>query len=81
MSKYISIKNSFIFCIFIVHCSLLIVYSHAGVPLPSQSVAQAKGIAAGMGVGTLNSRSCKTLWSWTGHGSYSYNSFLSGGAS
>ena len=55
--------------------------SHAGAPLPGQDVVQNKGLTAGMGFGTLNSADCKTLWTWTGHGSYSYNSYLSGGAS
>ncbi|MDR3001170.1 MAG: hypothetical protein LBU89_07895 [Fibromonadaceae bacterium] len=78
MSKHISIK-SFIF--FVAYCSLFITHSYAGVPLPGQGIAQAKGVAAGMGIGTLNSMDCRTLWTWTGHGSYSYNSFVSGGAS
>jgi hypothetical protein len=55
--------------------------SHAGVPLPGQDGAQNKGLTAGMGFGTLNSTSCRTLWTWAGHGSYSYNSYLSAGAS
>ncbi len=56
-------------------------YSYADVPLPGQSVAQNKGLTAGMGLGTLKSTGCRTLWTWTGHGNYSYNSYLSGGAS
>jgi len=55
--------------------------SYAGAPLPGQDGAQSKGLTAGMGFGTLNSASCRALWTWTGHGSYSYNSYLSGGAS
>ncbi|MCL2207588.1 MAG: hypothetical protein FWB90_05770 [Fibromonadales bacterium] len=53
----------------------------AGIPLPGQGIAQSKGMIAGMGVGTLKSSECKTLWTWAGQGNYSYNSFLSGGAS
>jgi len=52
----------------------------AGIPLSGQSIAQSKGITAGMGVGTLSSSDCKVLWTWTGQGNYSYNSFISGGA-
>jgi|TergutMp193P3_1026864.scaffolds.fasta_scaffold04927_3 hypothetical protein len=52
-----------------------------GIPLPVQGIAQNKGLTAGIGLGTINSADCKTLWTWTGHGNYSYNSYLSGGAS
>jgi len=54
--------------------------SQAGVPLPGQDGAKSKGLTAGMGFGTSNSASCKTLWTWAVHGNYSYNSYFSGGA-
>jgi len=58
----------------------LITTSYAtGIPLPNLSVAQSNGIVAGMGIGTLKYAGCKTLWTWTAQGSYSYNSFLSSG--
>jgi len=52
-----------------------------GIPLPGHSIAQNKGLTAGVGLGMLKSSSCKTLWSWAGQGNYSYNSYLSGGIS
>jgi hypothetical protein len=55
--------------------------SNAGIPLPDSYIAQNKGLTAGMGFGTRSYTSCKTLWTWTGYGQYSYNSVLSGGAS
>lgn len=61
---------------------LLFAYSIAGaIPLPGHAIAQSKGLSAGMGVGVLQSSNCKTLWSWAGHGDYSYSSNISGGAS
>ncbi|MDR2554878.1 MAG: hypothetical protein LBC64_05560 [Fibromonadaceae bacterium] len=55
--------------------------SNAGTPLPDFYIAQNKGLTAGMGFGTRSYTACKTLWTWTGYGQYSYNSVLSGGAS
>jgi len=55
--------------------------SNAGTPLPDFYIAQDKGLTAGMGFGTRSYTSCKTLWTWTSYGQYSYNSTLSGGAS
>jgi hypothetical protein len=55
--------------------------SSAGTPLPDFYIAQDKGLTAGMGFGTRSYTSCKTLWTWTGYGQYSYNHVLSGGAS
>jgi len=60
---------------------LLFTYSHADIPLPGQGIAQSRGVTAGMGFGTQNHANCKTLWTWTGYGQYSYNPFLSGGIS
>jgi hypothetical protein len=55
--------------------------SNAGTPLPDFYIAQSKGLTAGMGFGTRSYTTCKTLWTWTGYGQYSYNSVLSSGAS
>jgi len=59
----------------------LFAFSHADIPLPEQGLEQDKGIVAGMGFGAQNHVRCKTLWTWTGYGQYSYSSFLSGGMS
>jgi len=55
--------------------------SNAGTPLPNLYIAQSKGLTAGMGFGTRSYTTCETIWTWTGYGQYSYNSFLSSGAS
>jgi len=60
---------------------LLFANSNAGTPLPDLYIEQDKGISAGMGFGTRSYTACKTLWTWTSYGQYSYNSYLSGGAS
>jgi hypothetical protein len=64
--------------------ALLLVFiavSYAEIPLPKQNIAQSSGLTAGMGIGTLKSTSCKTLWAWTGHIHHSYNSLFTSGAS
>jgi hypothetical protein len=55
--------------------------SRADTPMPDFYIAQNKGLTAGMGFGTRNYTSCKTLWTWTGYGQYSYSPVLSGGVS
>ena len=61
---------------------LLIACPHAtGVPLPGQTIAQVKGLDAGMGFGLAKNKGCKALWTWTSQANYSYDSLLSGGAS
>jgi len=55
--------------------------SNAGTPLPGLYIAQNKGLTAGMGFGTRSYTACKTIWTWTSYGQYSYNPMLSGGAS
>jgi len=60
--------------------SLLFLCAYSGaIPLPGQGIAQSKGATGGMGVGSLIYSECKTLYTWTGHGSYTYKSFLSSG--
>ena len=60
----------------------LVAYPHAtGVPLPGQTIAQVKGLDAGMGFGLIKHKGCKTLWTWTSQANYSYDSLLSGGPS
>ncbi len=77
-----SLKRATDYSQFLLLLLILSVNSHAiGIPLPGHGIAQDKGLTAGMGLGTINSTNCKTLWTWTGHGNYSYNSHLSGGAS
>jgi len=51
------------------------------IPLPNQGIIQNTGLAAGMGLGYLSRKSCKNLWTWTIHGNYFYNSFISAGPS
>jgi hypothetical protein len=58
-----------------------ITIAHANIPLPKMNIAQSKGITAGMGLGTMHQAGCKTLWTWTGYGNYSYNSSFSAGPS
>ena len=60
---------------------LLFANSNADIPLPNSYIAQSKGLTAGMGFGTRSYTSCKTLWTWTSYGQYSYSSVISGGAS
>jgi len=55
--------------------------SSAGIPLPDSYIAQNKGLTTGMGFGTRSYTNCKTLWTWTGYGQYSYNPILSSGMS
>lgn len=49
--------------------------------MPNGNMAQSKGLNGGVGFGTLNNSKCKTLFTWTGHADYSYNSLVSSGAS
>jgi hypothetical protein len=53
----------------------------ADIPLPKLNIAQEKGAIAGMGIGTMHQANCRTLWTWSGYGHYSYNSHFSGGPS
>ncbi|MDR1812166.1 MAG: hypothetical protein LBQ87_05020 [Candidatus Fibromonas sp.] len=61
---------------------LLIAWPYAAaVPLPGQTMAQVKGLDAGMGFGLVKHKGCKALWTWTSQANYSYDSLLSGGPS
>jgi hypothetical protein len=62
-------------------CFFCGVQIYADIPLPGRDIAQSKGLNAGIGFGSLNQVNCKTLLTWASHANYSYNSFLSGGAS
>jgi len=60
----------------------LAAYSYAtGIPLPGQTMAQIKGLDAGMGFGIITNKGCKSLWTWTSQANYAYDSLLSGGPS
>lgn len=60
---------------------LLVCSKAEGLPLPSQTVTQNKGLMLGMGFGASTHSNCKVLRTWTSNVNYSYNSLISGGAS
>ena len=51
------------------------------IPLPNQGIIQSNGLTAGMGLGYLSRSGCKNLWTWTIHGNYFYDSYVSAGPS
>jgi hypothetical protein len=65
----------------IISLLLLLTTAHANIPLPGRYIAQSKGLSGGVGLGSQGHSRCKTLFTWTGYGNYSYSSLLAAGAS